>query len=435
MSRYSYSSDEDSRIDVRVSRHRAPSPTRRPVVSPPGPHYIQTVGVRRERPSSYYQTGPVMLDPARTVVRTRSRSHERVSSPPSQAPVAPVVIHNKIYNEQSDDSDSDDSHHRRRRSTRSRSRSRHSRNSSVDSADARERWELEQARRQLEELKLAQRSEREDGRIHKQYREEAELQRAKAELDEIKRREARERDEKRIRKEMELRRLEEERREEEERERREKEKKLAIAEYKAKEAERIVKEREEKERAEKEYQRRLQEDLIRAGVDEKDIEAIIKKEKIKRADDERRREDDKNNHGGQLGRPIYTRMSLKHLDIETLYYFKIDWEYDPVSFLAPQTRGHGGRRVANKPRQEPGYILIKRPVPEWEQDQLWTHTRQIRLVREREHSDHKVVLKIEDKKHKKHKDDDQFMWVAKKTDRRRSKSPGLLMYLAGGRPA
>jgi len=86
--------------------------------------------------------------------------------------------------------------------------------------------------------------------------------------------------------------------------------------------------------------------------------------------------------------------------------------------------------------QEPGYILIKRWVPEYEQEQLWAHTRQIRLVREHEHSDHKVVLKIDDgKKHKKHKDDDQFMWVHKKTERRRSKSPGLLMYLAGGRPA
>jgi hypothetical protein len=342
------------------------------------------------------------------------------------------VIHNKIYNEQSDDDYSDDSHHHRRRHTRSRSR--HSRNSSVDSHDARERWELEQARRQLEELKLAQRAEREDGRVHKQYREEAELQRAKAELDEIKRREAKEKEEKRIRKEMELRRLEDERREEEEKDRREKEKKLAIAEYKAKEAERIAKEKEEKERAEKEYQRRLQEDLIRAGVDEKDIEAIIKKEKIKRAAEDKKKEDDRRN-GGQVARPTYTRMSLKHLDIETLYYFKIDWEYDPVSafYLSSQRRK---RPVTNHPPQEPGYILIKRWVPEYEQDQLWAHTRQIRIVREHEHADHKVVLKLEDKKHhKKHKDDDNFMWVAKKSDRKRSKSPGLLMYLAGGRPA
>jgi hypothetical protein len=82
--------------------------------------------------------------------------------------------------------------------------------------------------------------------------------------------------------------------------------------------------------------------------------------------------------------------------------------------------------------------LIKRWVPEWEQDLLWKHTREIRLVRERESKDAKVVIKIDD--HKKHKhrsrtEDDQFMWVHKKTERRRSKSPGLLMYLAGGRPS
>lgn len=335
MSRYSYSSDEDSRIDVRVSRHRAASPMRRPAPPPQAPHYIQTVDVRRERPTSYYQAGPVMLDPGRTIVQTRSRSRERRSTPPQQQPAAaPVIIHNKIYNEQSSDDDSDRSRRHRSRHA-ARSRSRHSRNSSADSHDAREKWELEQARRQLEELKLAQRSEREDGRIHKQYREEAELRGAKAELDEIKRREAKEREEKRIRKEMELRRLEEERKEDEDRERREQEKKLAIAEYKAKEAERTAKEKEDRDRAEKEYQRRMQEDLIRAGVDEKDIEAIIKKEKIKRAVEDKKKEDAKNDHGGQgqVARPTYTRMSLKHLDIETLYYFKIDWEYDPVSLL------------------------------------------------------------------------------------------------------
>jgi hypothetical protein len=473
-SHYGYSSDEES-IDVRVRRHRAPSPMRRPA-PPPGPQYIQTVdiGRREERPRAYYQQGPVLLDPGRTLVRTRSRSRERRTSPPSQAPapapVAPVVIHNKIYNEQSDDDYSDDSRHRRHH-RRNRSRSRYSRASSSDShhsADARERWELEQARRQLEELKMAHESERKEGRLHKQYKEESELQRAKAELDEIKRREAkekeerrirkemelkrleeerkeeeekdrREREEKRIRKEMELKRLEEERKEQEEKERREKERQAAIAEYKAKEAERIQKEKEEKERADKEYQRRLQEDLIRAGVDEKDIEAIIRKEKIKRDADNKKKDDErKHEQQQQVARPTYTRMSLKHLDIETLYYYKIDWEYDPVSLCYLANRRKHRRRGTDSRPQEPGFILIKRWVPEHEQDMLWAHTREIRLVRERERGDHKVVLKIDEGKKHKHRsktEDDNFMWVAKKTDRRRSKSPGLLMYLAGGRPA
>ena len=87
--------------------------------------------------------------------------------------------------------------------------------------------------------------------------------------------------------------------------------------------------------------------------------------------------------------------------------------------------------------QEPGYVLVKRWVPEWEQDMLWEHTRKIRIMRGKEKSDHQVLLSIDDgKKHRRHrsKDDDGFMWVHKKTERKRSKSPGLLMYLAGGRP-
>jgi hypothetical protein len=73
--------------------------------------------------------------------------------------------------------------------------------------------------------------------------------------------------------------------------------------------------------------------------------------------------------------------------------------------------------------------LIKRWVPEWEQDQLWKHTKYIRQKRGK-------MLMIEEKKHG--RDDPEFEWVRKKSDkkeRRRSKSPSLLMYLAGARPA
>ncbi|KAK1769899.1 hypothetical protein QBC33DRAFT_304345 [Phialemonium atrogriseum] len=416
----SYYSDDES-IDVHVKRYaRAPSPHR----PAPAPHYIQTISRDRdhvrERPHSYYQSGPVYLNPERTVVTTRSRSRERRSSPPtSQAPVAPVIIHNKIINEHSDDdysSEESGRRHHRRRPSHSHSRSHHSPGSSSSHIDAaRDQWELEKTRRELESLRVAQSRERDERRMDKQYREDAELQRAKRELDEIKRREKLEEEEKRIRKELELKKLEEERREAEEKERREKEAKEAVARYKAEEAERLVKEKRERELAEKEYQRRMQEDLIRAGVDEKDIEAILKKEKIKR-EDEKKKEDDRRHADQQLARPTYTRMSLRHLDVETLVYYNIEFDYD----------------------HEPGYVLIKRWVPEWEQDMLWEHTRKIRIIQKAEKVDHKVVLQIEDSKHKhkhKHKEDDQFMWVHKKTERRRSKSPGLLMYLAGGRPS
>lgn len=80
-------------------------------------------------------------------------------------------------------------------------------------------------------------------------------------------------------------------------------------------------------------------------------------------------------------------------------------------------------------------MLIKRWVPDAEQDVLWRHTRIIREERNR-----KLVMTIEDKpkKHKHHHHgatlEPEFEWVRKK-ERRRSRSPSLLMYLAGGRPA
>jgi hypothetical protein len=77
--------------------------------------------------------------------------------------------------------------------------------------------------------------------------------------------------------------------------------------------------------------------------------------------------------------------------------------------------------------QDPDFILIKRWVPEWEQDQLWKHTR---IIREKRSSSGKTLM-VEEKRSSRR--EPEFEWVRKK-ERRRSKSPGLLMYLAGGRP-
>lgn len=77
--------------------------------------------------------------------------------------------------------------------------------------------------------------------------------------------------------------------------------------------------------------------------------------------------------------------------------------------------------------QDPSYVLIKRWVPEAEQDILWKHTR---IIREKRES--KLLLTVEDKPKHHHGGDGQFEWVRKK-ERRRSKSPGLLMYLAGAK--
>lgn len=89
--------------------------------------------------------------------------------------------------------------------------------------------------------------------------------------------------------------------------------------------------------------------------------------------------------------------------------------------------------ITNPPRhqQEPGYVIIKRWVPEWEQTVLWEHTR-------RRRGDGKVMLEVEDRhhhhSHSRHHSTGYEFVRAKSKSRHRSKSPGLLMYLAGGRP-
>ena len=337
----SYYSDDE--VDVQVRHVRAPSPRR-----PPPQHYVQTVN--RERPAySGYRAGPVTLQPERTIIHTRSRSRERRSSPPEPQPqpppmtMAPVVIHNKIVNEQSDSDDySDETYHRHRRhGHHSRARA-HSRVSSGSDAsgidDARDKWELERAREELSRLRMTNTAEKTDrDREEKlreresRYKEDLELQRAKKELDDIKRRKQLEEEEKRIRKDIEMKRLEEERRELAAKQEREHAAEEAVRLWKLKEAEKIAKEKAEKEKADKEYQERLRIDLARSGMSEKDIEAILKKEKIKKEDEDKKKE-----HDQQLARPTYTRMSLRHLEVETLIYYKIDFEYDQVS--APPSR-------------------------------------------------------------------------------------------------
>ncbi|KAK3936304.1 hypothetical protein QBC46DRAFT_395430 [Diplogelasinospora grovesii] len=463
MSRYTSYSDDDSGVDEVNIRYERGGPIRRHGPPPPpppprtGPQFVQMirpVGGPRPTVGYHHDHRDAFLGPERTVISThsRSKSRERRSSPPT-GQVAPVVIHNNIVNaEHSDhggsDYSSDESsrvsrrHGRQQRRPHSRVGAGHShsgirsrsRSSSSHSylEDARDKWELERAREQLQALQIANRRkdderrvethykeeaelrrakedlerirrQEEEGKRSKRYQEEAELVRAKEELMRIKREEDYKKEQERIRRDIELKQLEEEKKRQEEEEARKKAAEEAIAQYKAKEAERLEKERIEKERADKEYQRRLQEDLIHAGLDEKDIAAIMKKEKIKQREKREKEEEEAKD------RPTYTRMSLKHLDIATLVEHKIEWEYDT----------------------DPNFILIKRWVPEWEQNMLWEHTRRYRLVEKKR--EEKVVLEIDDKRHRKH-GEPQFEWVRKK-ERRRSKSPGLLMYLAGGRPS
>ncbi|KAF5978650.1 transcription factor Cys6 [Fusarium coicis] len=58
-------------------------------------------------------------------------------------------------------------------------------------------------------------------------------------------------------------------------------------------------------------------------------------------------------------RPVYTRMSRRHLSLETLREYDVNYEFDA----------------------DPDYVLIRRWVPEWEQDRMWKHTQLIREQR------------------------------------------------------
>jgi len=301
MSSY-YSDDEDIDVHVRAGG--------RPV-------YVEP----RQRPRSYYAHGgggPSYLVPEQHTVittRERSRSRDRRTSPPSAPPPAPVIINNRIYNDLSDD----DEDHGRLQLTRPH-RHAHSRSRSSSQLMTKEEYEMAHAQRELESLRLEQATREKQTRTEKELREEAELRRAKRELEEIRAREARQKEEERIKRELELQRLREQEREEAEKKRREKEAQEAVERYRKKEMDRQIKEEEERKQQEKEYQRRMQEDLIKSGLDEKQIAAIMKKERVPEAHDDK----------PDGPRPTYTRMARRHLSIETLRTFHIQYELDNV---------------------------------------------------------------------------------------------------------
>lgn len=266
--------------------------------------------------------------------------------------------------------------------------------------------EIEQERKRIEyehdkALSWArQKYEHESSRARK-IREDAELEKAKKELAAFKHEKEREAEERRIKEELELKRLKEEKKKAEEKERAKKEAEKAVEEFKIKEAEKRAEEKKEKEEREKEYARRLEEDLRKSGIDERQIALITKKKEPI-----------------DPNRPTYTRMSRKHLSIETLRAHRIDYEFDQV-----RKHPRNSRRYTNHPPQDPDYILIKRWVPEYEQDILWTHTRTIREHR------HPTMLALEGTRH--HHRETDFEWVKKKKVRKPSPSP-LLTFLAGG---
>lgn len=353
----------DDDFDIRVRRGRVS----------PNPYYPDPrlpIAPPLARPI-YYTHGDSYLVPEHNVGVRRSRSHSH-SSPPAPPPApgpAPVIINNRIYNEYDDE---DDRYLQLSPGLRARSRSRSRRRSRADSHSS-----------------YGSRGSR-DSR-ESRTRENYELERTRKELDAFRMEAKREEEEKRYRKEMELERLRADRKAEDEKKRLKKQTDEAIDKYKREEAEKAAKEKKEKEEQEKEYKRRLEDDLRKSGLDEKQVAAVLNKEKAVAAQ-----------------RPTYTRMSRRHLSIETLNRYKIDYEFDA----------------------DPDYVLIKRWVPEYEQDFLWNHTKEIRERRERI-IERPVLVAIEGKK--KHHEEPEFEFVRKKKHERKPSPSPLLTFLAGGK--
>ncbi|KAK8095427.1 uncharacterized protein PG998_002058 [Apiospora kogelbergensis] len=469
MSRYSRYSDDESDYEVHISRERHTGRSPAPPVRTAPVHYVQAGAPRRP----FYEDHDRFLVPAqeRTVVTTRSRSRDRrsrrdsspLSSPPRQRAqpqqaqpqqAGPVIINNRIYNH-SDDSDSESyassspprrlqvAHHRHRSHSRGDSssyyREQHEREHERERGerqgrdDARREYErelersrrefdLEQAQRELQELKLKEKIDADERRVHKSLKEEEELRSAKRELDEIRRARQREEDERRIKQKLDLQRLQQEEKDLAEKKRRDKEAKDAIERYKKEEAERTLREKEEAERRDREVKAKMQEQLLKSGLGEKEISAILagkKIEKEKKGNEKGKNEEHQmqpyphqpyppqHQHQHEHERPTYTKMARRHLSLETLRVYGMDYVLD----------------------QDPEYVLIKRWVTEPEQDMLWRHTKIIR-----EERSGKLIMTIKDKEHRHKHLEPEFEWVRKK-ERRRSKSPSLLMYLAGAKPA
>lgn len=145
-----------------------------------------------------------------------------------------------------------------------------------------------------------------NNRIYNDYEDEdLKLEAVKKELQAYKEENARDLEELRIKKEIELQRLLKE------------EAEAAIEKYKVEMAEKAAKEKKEKGGREKEYQKRMEEDLRKSGIDERQIAAVLKKD----------------NKGVDPARPTWTRMARRHLSIETLNRYRIDYEFDQVNII------------------------------------------------------------------------------------------------------
>ncbi|KAK8250385.1 hypothetical protein HDK77DRAFT_178838 [Phyllosticta capitalensis] len=156
-------------------------------------------------------------------------------------------------------------------------------------------------------------------------------------------------------------------------------------EYERKRLAKIEKEKKEKAEADEKFEKEMHERLHKMGFSEEQIQAMIKGEKAK-----------ENNQvivnvGGHRhhrhGIPTYIKIHKNHLEVATLTYFGLPWEYD---------------------RADSDYIIILKEIDHNETEVLFEHTKSLRR---------RTTLRIEERPRASGKP--ELMWVRR---RGRSKS-------------
>ncbi|KAI0801635.1 hypothetical protein GGR55DRAFT_692515 [Xylaria sp. FL0064] len=266
---------------------------------------------------------------------------------------------------------------------------------------AQKEYELERAQKELEELKLVAKIEQEEKRREQTAREERELREAKEELvkklddvheeweygslttfrgegglDHPTEEEGREKE---LKEAIERYKKEEAERALIERETFEKEAREAFELYKKQETERALTEKESREKKAREVLERYGKREAERAVPEMKISGN-EKDPTNKSTEKEDNEEEAHTTLFEVTRPTYTRMSRRHLSLETLRVFDVDYVID----------------------QNPDYVLIKRWVPEAEQDLLWKHTRTLARQRAGTHSPGRVSPTKNDPSHIQH---------------------------------
>ncbi|KAI9655064.1 MAG: hypothetical protein M1829_000697 [Trizodia sp. TS-e1964] len=221
-------------------------------------------------------------------------------------------------------------------------------------------------------------------------REEKERDEMRKELEKYRTEKQREEEEKRIKDELMLKQVKEAEKKREEDARLKELEKAAIEKFKREQEAQAAKAKKEKEDDEARYKERLKTDLEKYGLSDKQVSVITS-----------------TNNQQTLpvvpGKVTYTKMARRHLSIETLRTYQIPYKMD----------------------ENPEYVIIKRWVPEYEQDFLWNHTRKIRNERLF------VVRDLELRRIKDEHDAKRLVLERRSKKKRAASPPALLSFFAG----